>query len=341
MPLTIVQADITTMDTDAIVNSANKNLMPGGGVCGAIFHAAGQAELLEECRTVAPCRTGQAVITSGYGLRARHIIHTVGPVWQGGECGEAELLAASYSSSLALAVDNGLESIAFPLISAGIFGYPVQGAIRIARESIARFLLDRDMDVYLVIFDREVFNQHTELLAPVRRYLGRVLKSTDLAKRSCGEKYPSRPGSPVLTDKLSLLYHDAGAYPHIESAAELDRCFEKMEESFSQAVLRLIAEKNMSEVETYKKDNIDRRLFSRIRSGHKYTPSKATSLALCIALELNLEETAALLKKAGYAISHSNKFDVIVEYFILERRYDIFEINEVLFSLGQGLLGAK
>ena len=157
MPLKIVQNDITKMEVDAIVNAANTSLKMGGGVCGAIFRAAGAGELQKACDEIGGCNTGEAVITDGFRLKAKYIIHTAGPIWQGGGHGEADLLHDCYINSLKLAKDHGCKSIAFPLISSGIYGYPKKEALEIAVSSILSFLRDTDMQVYLVIFDQDTF----------------------------------------------------------------------------------------------------------------------------------------------------------------------------------------
>ena len=152
MPLHIIENDIVCMATDAIVNAANRALRPGSGVCGAIFRAAGYDELARACREIGHCEVGEAVITPGFRLSARYIIHAVGPIWQGGCQNEAQLLRSSYVRSLELAVSNGCKSIAFPLISSGVYGYPREDALDIAVKAIREFLEEHELTVYLVLY---------------------------------------------------------------------------------------------------------------------------------------------------------------------------------------------
>ena len=170
MPLQIVRNDITKMQVDAIVNAANETLLGGSGVDGAIHQAAGP-ELLAECRTLHGCKTGQAKITKGYHLPANFVIHTVGPVWEGGSYGERELLVSAYRSSLELALEHRCETVAFPLISSGVFGYPKDQALKVAVDTIGDFLLQHDMTVYLVIFDKSAYTIGGKLFSDIAAYI--------------------------------------------------------------------------------------------------------------------------------------------------------------------------
>lgn len=482
MPLHIVRNDITKMQVDAIVNAANESLLGGGGVDGSIHRAAGP-ELLAECRTLGGCRVGQAKLTGGYRLPCRYVIHTVGPRWRGGAHGEPELLRACYQNALALAGARGCGTVAFPLISSGVYGYPKDQALQIAVEAIGAFLEGHEMTVYLVIFDRKAYQIGETLFADIAAYIDDqyVEEHTDDAelRRRRGETFfdvwsgesVSVPpadsekgivdedsdaqeagthgdaGKPGDTEDTAALYEiDAllqvlnrrenvteaarspepvspaaaqpgaappaaappatappraapsaaarraahrpapfavplsGAAPHaappagalhtapsapmaapappapsatppMASAAlpparaarpmlSLDEELMRLDESFSEMLLRKIDEAGITDAQCYKKANIDRKLFSKIRSDKRYRPSKPTALAFAIALELPLAETREMLEKAGFALSRSSKFDIIVEYFIRHGNYNVFEINEALFAFDQNLLGA-
>lgn len=328
MPLFVVRNDITKMKVDAIVNAANETLLGGGGVDGAIHRAAGP-QLLEECRTLGGCRTGNAKITGAYDLPSKYVIHTVGPVWHGGLFGEKRLLTSCYRNSLELAQKNKCESVAFPLISAGVYGYPKDKALKIAMDTIAEFLLENDMTVYLVIFDRSAFQISGKLFADIASYIDDhyVDTHTDYHRES---------------QRIAWTLHKPECRAMPMAAApkrSLDEMLSTIDESFSEMLLRKIDEKGMKDSACYKKANIDRKLFSKIRSDKNYKPSKPTVLAFAIALELPLSETKDMLMKAGFALSHSNKFDIIIEYFITNGNYNIYEINEVLFAFDQSLLG--
>ncbi len=328
MPLQIVRNDITKMKVDAIVNAANTSLLGGGGVGGAIHRAAGP-KLLAECRKLNGCPTGDAKMTKGYRLKAKYIIHTVGPIYRDGHHQEEKLLRSCYQKSLALALEKDCDSIAFPLISAGAYGYPKDQALQIAIEEISHFLLEHDMMVYLVIFDLKAFQISAKLFAHIQSYIDDhyVISHSDAVSSLRRNRKALLDESPVMEG------------PVYSEALNLEDALKQMDESFSEMLMRKIDEAGMKDSECYKKANVDRKLFSKIRSHKNYKPSKKTVLAFAIALELPLDETNDMLKKAGYALSHSNKFDIIVEYFIIHKHYDIYEINEALFAFDQPLLG--
>ena len=370
MPFEIVRNDITKMRVDAIVNAANSSLLGGGGVDGAIHRAAG-SELLEECRTLGGCETGHAKITGGYNLPAKYVIHTVGPVWYGGSHGEKELLASCYRESLELAVTHGCETVAFPMISAGAYGYPKDEAMSVAVDTITHFLLDHDLTVYLVVFGRDEFISGKKLFRDIREFIDDVYadrhydanvessrrhlwhsdKSAamdldrELAEGSVPESFDAPAPCAAPEPKAHAKTHHVFGIPvrpsaPRPSAPDWGKIIRQTDEGFSAALLRLIDEKHITDVECYKKANVDRKLFSKIRSNPAYKPGKPTVCAFAVALELDLRETKDLLRKAGFALTRSSRFDLIIEYCVSHGYYNIFEINEVLFHYDLPLLGS-
>ena len=330
MPFEIIRADITKLEVDAIVNAANSHLLAGGGVCGAIFKAAGAAQLQSACNKIGYCDTGDAVITDGFSLPAKYVIHAVGPIWQDGNRSEPQLLYHAYSRSLGLAKKNNIESIAFPLISSGIYGFPKASALKIAVNAITDFLLENDMQVYLVIFDKSSFDIGEKLFSGIKSYIddNYVWETNDTAARR--DLFDFELQTQVFAQPQAM---------RPQSIPSLKEAVNQIDESFSQMLLRKIDESGMTDAQCYKKANIDRKLFSKIRSDKNYKPSKPTVLAFAIALSLPLSETNELLNKAGFALSHSYISDIIIEYFIKNGIYDIFQINEALFAFDQGTLG--
>ena len=336
MPIEIIRNDITGMHVDAIVNAANTSLLGGGGADGAIHRAAGP-RLLEECRSLHGCKTGEAKITKGYDLPCKYVIHTVGPVWNGGLHGEEKLLSSCYRNALRLAQEHNCKSVAFPLISSGIYGYPKDQALRVATDTIRDFLMkntdETDLLVYIVVFDKTSFRISGKLYAGIAEYIddNYALEHDDSRQRRMVQLESSRAYDEPLMDCLCAPL----------AVGSLEDALGMIDESFAAMVLRKIDEKGMTDPECYKKANLDRKLFSKLRKDMNYRPKKQTALALAIALELSLEETKELLMKAGYALSHSDKGDIIVEYFILNNMYDIFEINAALYSFDQVPLGGR
>ena len=349
MPLQLIRQDITQMHVDAIVNSSNPHLAAGSGVNGAIHQAAGP-ELLRECLSLGGCQTGEAKATAAYNLPCRHIIHTVGPVWHGGASGEKEALTACYRNCLALAQKLGCESVAFPLISSGVFGYPKEQAMKVAVETISAFLLESDAEimVYLLIFSREAMQTGSRLFADIQQFIDdhyveehEDSRSESFLRRQIAEDWYCPSFDSSSSEESYAFFAEEEAMPIAPCAVmSLEDALEQIDESFSEMVLRKIKEKGMKNADCYKKANLDKKHFSKISNDIHYKPKKTTAVALAVALELDLAETRELLMKAGFALSHSDKFDIIVEYFITNGMYDIFEINEVLFAYDQALLGA-
>ncbi len=397
MPLLIVRNDITKMRVDAIVNAAKPSLLGGGGVDGAI-HAAAGPELLEACKSLGGCPTGQVRLTPGFRLPCRWVIHTVGPVWQGGTAGERELLLSCYRNALELAASLDCETVAFPLISSGAYGYPKDRAAAVAREAVERFLWTHEMRVYLVVYGEESLAASRGVFAEIREYIDSAYVREHPYRRNRREEEARREsfssgyggeddagicasasafGTPAPAPKPSLWKRRRAAaenapaapcpaekapatprpadQPDLDFAASelsmfsfdaeeadaspFDSRFGRLDESFQQMLLRLIDARGMTDADCYKRANIDRKLFSKIRKDVHYKPSKPTALAFAVALKLDLEETGELLEKAGFALSRSSGFDLIVRYFIERRIYDVFTINEALFEFDQALLG--
>lgn len=341
MSFRIERNDITKIQCDAIVNAANSSLLGGGGVDGAIHRAAGKGLWLE-CLKLHGCKTGQAKVTAGYKLPCQYVIHTVGPVWRGGNQGEKELLQSCYRESLRLAKEKDCKSIAFPLISSGIYGYPKEKALEVAVEEIKAFLKENEMEVILVVFDKSSFIISQSIVDSINEYID---------ENYVGEHYDERRLQMPVQSNFRAKENISYSMP--QSAVLEERSFSEMnfseksleeavsmiDESFSEMLLRKIDEKGIKDSECYKKANVDRKLFSKIRGDRLYKPSKQTAIAFIIALELPLNEANEMLLKAGFALSHSSKFDIIIEFFIKKGIYDIFVINEALFSFDQKLLG--
>ena len=254
----------------------------------------------------------------------------MGPVWNGGKCGEREQLASCYRTSLALAKEHGCETVAFPLISSGVFGYPKDQALRVAVDAISEFLAENDMTVYIVIFDCAAYQIGSKLFADIAAYIDDHYVDAHTDSR---RERMRRMG--VVESRMLTAYENAPM-----AASGLDEALAHLDAGFSETLLKLIDRSGKKDAEVYKKANVGRKLFSKIRNNPDYKPSKPTAVAFAIALELSLPETRDLIARAGYALSPSSKFDVIIEYFIMQRDYDIFKINEALFAFDQSLLGA-
>jgi len=345
MPFAIVRNDITKMQVDAIVNSANPRAIVGGGVDRAIHQAAG-AELLAARKKIGNIPTGTAAVTPAYRLHARYVIHTVGPVWQDGSHGERELLSRAYQNSLRLAAERDCSSIAFPLLSAGVFGCPSEIAIAAAVQAIRDFLQEHDMDIYLVVFDRKSFKISDTLFDDVQSYLDERYVAELLEEEYRGDDRDHRIAAcheEAYLDATEACVSEAApmfaAKDADAGARSLEHLLDDIDDTFSETLLRLIDLKGKSDPEIYKRANVDRKHFSKIRNNPAYQPSKNTALTFAVALELDLDETRDFIGRAGYALSHSSKMDVIVEYFIERKEYDIFTINETLFAFQQPLLG--
>lgn len=356
MPFEIVRSDITNMRADAIVNTANPKAAVGYGVDAGIHKKAGP-KLLEARKKIGCIHAGEAAVTSAFDLDAKYVIHTVAPVWRGGSCNEEFLLRRCYQASLELAKERGCASIAFPLLSTGNNGFPKPLALQIAIQEISAFLMEHEMLVYLVVFDRDSFVLSEKLFSSVASYIDETyIQDKTLDEHGITDKRNLFEAGRMLIqrrrerwehmqeeiefDRLPMPCQSVSPSAAPFAAQDLESVLKEMDAGFSETLLQLIDRTGKKDSEIYKKANIDRKLFSKIRNNAAYKPSKATALAFAIALELDLDETRDFISCAGYALSHSSKFDIIVEYFILHGNYNVFELNEVLFAFDQPLIGA-
>nr|WP_075576167.1 macro domain-containing protein [Olsenella timonensis] len=338
MPFSIVRNDIARVNADVLVNAANERLAAGGGVCGAIFDGAGASKMAAACAQIGRCPTGSAVVTPGFDLPCRWVVHAVGPIWRGGTHGERELLRSCYRSVFAEVERLGATSVAFPLISAGIFGYPVRKALDVARAEASAFLDDHpDVEVTLVVFTRDVLAQGVALMGELREYVddAYVERSPHLYDRSAELRELCVPmACPATAPDLAA---PSGPVPPDELAERLAH----LDASFSDALLALIDERGLTDAQVYRRANLSRQLFSKIRSKPDYRPSKPTAVALALALGLTLLQTQELLAHAGLTLSRSSKFDVIVEFYLARGVHDVMTVNEALFAFDQPLLGSQ
>ena len=348
MPFEIVKNDICNMKVDAIVNTANPCPVIGYGVDFGIHQRAGK-QLLQARKKIGDIAFGDAAITPAYELDAKYVIHAVSPVWLDGQHKEAQLLEQCYEKSLTLALEHECESIAFPLLASGNNAFPKELALQVAINAFSNFLLKHDMQIYLVVFDRHAVALSEKLFQSVKsfideRYVDETYcaeyeipcASASLDEEIIRVKALRRRGRRSEKELFETFCSDhvvAASFPR-----KLEDLMDELDESLSENLMRLIDQKGLKDPDVYKKANIDRKLFNKIKNNKNYKPSKNTCLAFALALELNLDETRDFIGKAGYALTHSSKFDIIIEYFIREKNYNIFEINEVLFAFEQPLI---
>lgn len=339
MPFHIIRNDITKVEADVIVNTANPEPIIGDGTDSAVYQAAGKDKLLAERVKIGKIEQGHAAITTACDLSAKYIIHTVGPAWIDDKHNERDILRSCYANALELAEQVKAESIAFPLIATGVYGFPKNEALDIALSEIGKFLLTHDMNIILVVFDKESFQLSSELVGAIDEYIDefsiKKLYSDEYSVR--GEEYIHRRRAAAMLEAAEneVLSTD---YSPLPANTNLDQLLDNDEETFQQCLFRLIKERGADEIELYKKANIDRKLFSAIRCNVNYKPKKKTAVALGIALELDMMAMMDLLQRAGMALSPSNKFDLIISYCIDKRIYDIFEVNAILFQYDQPTL---
>lgn len=364
MPFQIIRNDITKVKADVIVNTANPRPVIGSGTDSAIYKAAGDKQLLAERKKIGDIAPGQAAYTNAFHLDAKYIIHTVGPAWNGGSKGEREILHSCYEKSLGIAAELSCSSIAFPLIATGVYGFPKDEALQIALSEINKFLLSHDMKVILVVFDRNAFELSGKLVGDIEEYIdehsAHVIRESEyggdygverqrrnsrfnaseelLLSNSRYEEEGVEDSGKAAEYKNSAPAAPSTAFPDV-SGKSLDEVLDHTGDTFQQRLFKLIDESGMDDVTVYKKANIDRKVFSRIRCKEDYKPKKKTAVAFAIALQLDMPTMLDLFSRAEIAFSPSNKFDLIITYFITNKVYDIYEINAALFKYGQSILG--
>ena len=347
MPLQIIRQDITKMKVDAVVNTTNSSMIGYSGVDLAIHTLAGE-EFDEECGRLVPLALGEAKITGGYRLPAKHVIHTSGPSWRGGNHGESEILRSCYLNSLRVAVENKCRTVAFPLISAGVYQFPKDQVLKFAVQTITEFLFEHELTVYICVYDKESYSFSQKLFNDIKSFIDddyveereedfllesrapsrrRVKANLPNVYRDASCKTPRPTPMPKRLDSCASMPDDLGGF------------LGEMDKSFSEMLFELIDKKEIDDVSCYKKANVDKRTFSKIKSNKGYKPSKTTAIAFAIALELDIDETQRLLATVGFTLSESMVFDKIIRYFIYHQNYNIFEINEALFEFDQSLLG--
>ncbi len=347
MALQIIRNDITKVTADAVVNSANPLPRYAAGSDAAVYKAAGRLRLLAARKKIGTIAVGDAAVTPAFSLPAKYIIHTVGPIWRGGDSGEQEDLRRCYVSCLRMAERYECDSVAFPLISTGIYGFPKPKALEIALTVFRDYLQYADMEIILVVFDRESFALTGNLFSDVKSFIDEnyvdesmfitynssAVNDSMSADEMAGEEWTGRE------DRTNLLEAEPIARPYIPKKRRLEDVVAEVGESFQQSLFRRIDEKGYTDTEVYKRANLSRKLFSKIRSNPSYQPKKNTAVALALALRLSLDETKDFLARAGYAFSPGSVFDLIVSYFIEQGVYDIYTINLTLFEYEQPILG--
>lgn len=336
MPFEIVRNDITAMQVDAIVNTANPRPIIGAGVDSMLHERAGVG-LLKARQKIGDIPPGGAAITPAFGLNARYVIHTVGPVWQGGQYGEAEMLRACYDNSLRLALKKRCRSIAFPLISTGNYGFPRDVALQIAIAAFSSFLTEREMQIYLVVFDRKSYRLSENLFSGISSYIDEHFvdacrEATAEGNRRMAERprWEGMPPPPCAST----------AYRAPVPMGDLSSFLKKKDMGFTEALLEWIRIKDLKNSTVYKKANISKQHFSKLINDPEARPSKPTAIALALALELSMAETRKLIGRAGYALTDSSIFDLIIQYHIEHKIYNVIEINMALYEFDQSLLGS-
>lgn len=340
MPFRIIRDNLTHVRADALVNTANPYPVIGSGTDRAVYEAAGREALLEERKKIGDIAEGDAAVTPAFSLDARIIIHAVSPVWIDGKHDEVKKLSSCYTRSMELALENECESIAFPLMAAGSNGFPNDIALRTALDAIQAFLFEHELEVILVVFDKRVFELSSRLFTDIREY---ILEHE--VNDAAAAEYEYHDAEDAISNRRRRRSYQTfakalpdWAFTTPQHAAGHAFMPSKTEDTFQKHLFDLIDESGKTDPEIYKKANLDRKHFAKIRKDENYRPKRETAIALALALELSLDEAQDLIGRAGYTISMSTIFDMIIRYAFENELYDIYDVNAILFDFDQPTL---
>lgn len=351
MSFQIIRNDITKVKADIIVNTANPKPTYGSGTDSAIYKAAGEKELLSARKKIGNIARGDVAVTPAFNLDAKYIIHTVGPVWDGGDKGELDILRSCYEKALSLALELKCKSIAFPLIATGVYDFPKDKALQIAMSTIQAFLLENNMKVILVVFDRKAFELSGKVIDNIREYVDSNYVKTaskkeyfnysvetydDAVLDYCEEnkrnsrllREQSRDESGQYIDIKDIKSHSEKSFA---KKIKIDDLISSSDKTFQEKLFEIIDERGLTSPQVYK-NYISKQVFSKIQSDKEYHPNKFTAIALCLSLHLDVEQTQDLIGRAGWTLSPSNKADLVVKGCILNHEYNIVKINCILFD---------
>ena len=346
MAFKILRNDITKVRADAIVNTANPIPVIGRGTDSSIYEAAGREQLLEARRKIGVIERGQSIWTPSFNLRkhgVKYIIHTSGVIYRDGNHGKKDILRSCYQTALTIAAELNCKSVAIPLLASGNYRFPKDLALQIAVEEISRFLLEHEVDVFLVVYDAESYKISEKLFDDVEDFLSDNLDGYEVEEEHIQYKasYNTVIGSlsadrifeparavqsePILSEEKKIAPIDVDAF--IRSS--------KDKLNFQNTLMQLIAERKVDNSVIYKKACIDKKFFSKIISNKDYVPKKHTVMALGLALELPLEEYERFLASAGYAFMPSSKFDLIIKYCVMNHIYNLINVDVILDDHGE------
>lgn len=322
MSFKILRNNITKVPADAIVNTANPMPAVGRGTDTAVYEAAGWEKLLAARKEIGVIERGQSAWTPAFNLKkhgVKYIIHTIGVFYQDGNHGEKEILRSCYKTALKTAVELNCKSVAIPLLATGNYRFPKDLALQIAVDEISRFLLEHEVDVLLVVYDKESYKISEKLFDDVEDFLFDNLDGYDLKAAGAVNLEPVHYAEKEITP--------------IDVDAFIRSSKDKL--NFQNNLLQLIADRKLDNVTVYKKACIDKKFFSKIISNKDYVPKKHTVMALGLALELPLEEYESFLASAGYAFMPSSKFDLIIKYCVMNQIYNLINVDVILDDHGE------